>query len=172
MEGKEAEGKAADTWEGEFGVGTSEHAKAAAAGFKIVSMSLRDAEAGRVLWQNKEDWDQWMWSEVGEAHLPADILRCEAVAREVVFSSTELMQDFSITQRILLRGVPIETWFFHFGFVIPGSTNSWEQTIIAAPTGQMLPAHVLSGNAEIETTFRDGEEVIAKCLVRLYYHEA
>lgn len=29
-------------------------------------------------------------------------------------------------------------WKFDFGFVIPGSTNSWQQTIEAAPKNQMV----------------------------------
>jgi hypothetical protein len=36
--------------------------------------------------------------------------------------------------------------FFHFGFVIPGSTNTWEQTIVAAPPDKMLPLEVLRYN--------------------------
>ena len=34
-------------------------------------------------------------------------------------------------------------WFFSFGFVIPGSTNSWQQLIEAAPEAEMMPAEVL-----------------------------
>jgi hypothetical protein len=35
------------------------------------------------------------------------------------------------------------TWLFQFGFVIPGSTNSWQQIIEAAPPDKMLPASML-----------------------------
>lgn len=34
-------------------------------------------------------------------------------------------------------------WFFHFGFVIPGSTNSWQQTIESAGEDRMLAAEDL-----------------------------
>ena len=34
-------------------------------------------------------------------------------------------------------------WNFEFGFVIPGSTNTWQNTIEAAPESQMMPAHIL-----------------------------
>lgn len=35
-------------------------------------------------------------------------------------------------------------WNFSFGFVIPGSTNTWQSVIEAAPESQMLPASVLT----------------------------
>jgi hypothetical protein len=35
------------------------------------------------------------------ADIPSKILDCEAVAREIVFSSRELMDDFRLEQRIL-----------------------------------------------------------------------
>lgn len=34
-------------------------------------------------------------------------------------------------------------WLFQFGFVIPGSTNSWQQIIEAADPDKMLPAEQL-----------------------------
>ena len=34
-------------------------------------------------------------------------------------------------------------WYFDFGFVIPGSTNTWQSLIEAAPESQMMPANVL-----------------------------
>lgn len=36
-----------------------------------------------------------------------------------------------------------EEWFFDFGFVIPGSTNSWQQTIESAGEDRMLSAEDL-----------------------------
>jgi retinal rod rhodopsin-sensitive cGMP 3',5'-cyclic phosphodiesterase subunit delta len=35
----------------------------------------------------------------------------------------------------------IEEWFFDFGFVIPNSTNTWQQ-VIEADEGNMIPAEV------------------------------
>jgi hypothetical protein len=37
----------------------------------------------------------------------------------------------------------VTEWFFEFGFVIPGSTNTWQQTIEAADENSMLPASML-----------------------------
>lgn len=34
-------------------------------------------------------------------------------------------------------------WFFDFGFVIPGSTNTWQSVIEAAAESQMMSASVL-----------------------------
>ena len=53
----------------------------------------------------------------------------------------------------ILAGVCMEEWFFDFGFVIPGSTNSWQSTIEGAGEDAMLPAYLLNGNVTIETSF-------------------
>jgi retinal rod rhodopsin-sensitive cGMP 3',5'-cyclic phosphodiesterase subunit delta len=41
--------------------------------------------------------------------------------------------------------VPSAEWYFQFGFVIPNSTNTWQQTIEAADESRMLPATALDG---------------------------
>ena len=76
-----------------------------------------------------------------------------------------------MTQKVIVFGKVTEEWEFKFGFVIPGSTNTWEQTIVAAPKERMLPASLLSGNLVVETTFTDGDLLVAKTLVRIYYDE-
>lgn len=100
------------------------------------------------------------------ARIPKEILRCRAVSRELVFHSDSIIKKFRLEQRVYLQGVCIEGMpiiliskllfknsyhliylylehFFNFGFVIPGSTNTWEQTIVAAPPDKMLPAEIL-----------------------------
>jgi hypothetical protein len=52
---------------------------------------------------------------------------------------------------------------------MPGSTNTWQQIIEAAPAHKMIPAEVLSGNVTFETCFFDGDEFLCKNVVRLYY---
>ena len=58
--------------------------------------------------------------------------------------------------------VCVSAWKFTFGFVIPMSVNSWEQTIVAADENQMIPAEVLSGNTKIETSFFDDDYLVLK----------
>jgi retinal rod rhodopsin-sensitive cGMP 3',5'-cyclic phosphodiesterase subunit delta len=60
-------------------------------------------------------------------------------------------------------------WCFDFGFVIPGSTNTWQSLIEAAPESQMIPASLLTGNVVIETTFYDADLLVSKSRVRLFY---
>lgn len=43
-------------------------------------------------------------------------------------------------------------WNFDFGFVIPGSTNTWQSIIEAAPENQMMPASVLRFVLPLETS--------------------
>ena len=50
---------------------------------------------------------------------------------------------------------------------MPGSTNTWQQVIEAAD--EMMPAEVLNGNVVIETSFFDGDMLISKCRVRIFY---
>jgi retinal rod rhodopsin-sensitive cGMP 3',5'-cyclic phosphodiesterase subunit delta len=103
------------------------------------------------------------------ARVPAAILQCKAVSREINFTSIQEIQNFRLEQRVFLQGVCMEEWFFVFGFVIPGSTNTWQSTIEAAEQDQMLPAKMLSGNVTMETSFFDDDFLIAKSLVRLFY---
>jgi retinal rod rhodopsin-sensitive cGMP 3',5'-cyclic phosphodiesterase subunit delta len=85
-------------------------------------------------------------------------------------------------------------WQFDFGKVIPNSRNTWSCTIMAAPPDQMLPASLLrcagfsvqppicshlvltvlcslwfSGNVTIETSFYDGQQLVSKSTIRVYY---
>lgn len=69
----------------------------------------------------------------------------------------------------LFKGKCLEEWFFEFGFVIPGSTNTWQSVIEAAPESQMMPANVLTGNVIIETHFFDGDLLVSKSKVKIFY---
>lgn len=127
-------------------------------------MNMADAETGEVLW-NAGEWTDI--SQEREAHLPAKLLECRAVSREINFSSKELIESLSLMQRIKLHGKCIEEWVFQFGFVIPNSTNTWQQTIEAA--AETFPASVLSGNVTIETSFFDGDLLVCCNTVRVWY---
>ena len=51
-----------------------------------------------------------------------------------------------------MQGQVIEEFGFDFGFVMPNTTNSWEQ-VIDADVGQVMPAEVLSGNLIVDPFF-------------------
>lgn len=85
------------------------------------------------------------------------------------FSSVEAIKDFRLEQRIYLGDVCIEEWDFEFGFVIPGSTNSWQSTIEAAPEQEMMDPGEISGLVRVETSFLDGDKLINKSVVRIFY---
>ena len=59
------------------------------------------------------------------------MLECNSVGREITFYSKKPMHNFSIKQVMSMGGQVVEEFQFNFGFVIPGSTNSWEQVIDA-----------------------------------------
>lgn len=130
-------------------------------------MKLRDVDTGTVLWQDNKDFASPDVEH--EAHVPLKILDMRAVSRELNFSSIESMSNFRLDQKVLFKGRIMEEWFFEMGWVSPNTTNTWQSTIEAAPESQMMPAKVLSGNTTIETTFYDGDAIISKSVVRLYY---
>ena len=128
-------------------------------------MNMRDAHTGELQWASEKS--QHFLRGTTEARLPANILSCRAVSREINFSSVEPIHNFRLVQRVLFHGNCIEEWRFQFGFVIPGSTNSWQQVIEAAD--EMLPAESMSGNITIETNFFDDEDFLASSRVVLFY---
>ena len=140
-----------------------------AEGFRINYWTMQDAVSGRILWHSGTDWDEGMFDSELQAHVPADILNCPAVSREINFSSREEMQHFRLEQRVYYKGILMEEWFFDFGFVIPGSTNTWQSTIESAGDGNMLPASLLSGHVQIVTSFFDGPLFVSKSTVRVFY---
>ena len=62
----------------------------------------------------------------------------------------------------------IEELGFEFGFVIPKSTNSWEQ-IIEAEVGLVFPAELLSGNLNVVTKFLSKGTEFARTKYRVFY---
>lgn len=136
-------------------------------GFKLNWMNLRDADNGKILWQSADDLS--IPGVEHEARVPKKILKCRAVSREINFSSKESMEKFRLEQKVLFKGKCLEEWLFEFGFVIPGSTNTWQSVIEAAPESQMMPANVLNGNVVIETRFYDDAILVSTSKVRIFY---
>ena len=149
-----------------IGIAGNEEAKAIIDGFKIKKMMLKDAKSGKIFWECL-DWDMKL-SERTEK-FPAEILKCKRVSRVVEFSSIKKINNFSIKQRVWLFGKKVEELNFKFGFVIPNSTNSWDQTIIAAPPDKMIPINVINGNAIMETIFYDQENIIYRGTIKIIY---
>ena len=137
-------------------------------GFRLNWMNLRDADTGLILWQCnrhlsvRED-DEHI------ARVPHSILNCRAVAREINFSSIEIINNFRLKQKVLLHGRCVEEWDFDFGFVIPDSTNTWQTVMEALPEPQMMPVDVLSGNIVIVTRFFDDDQIIGTSKIRIFY---
>ncbi|PAA50434.1 hypothetical protein BOX15_Mlig011649g1, partial [Macrostomum lignano] len=136
-------------------------------GFKLNWMNLRDGESGKIMWQGSEDLS--LPDSEHEARVPKRILKCKSVSRELNFTSQEQMENFRLEQKIYFKGTVIEEWNFEFGFVIPGSTNTWQSIIEAAPESQMMSASALSGNVLIETLFFDEDLLVSKSRVRVFY---
>ena len=119
--------------------------------------------------------------------LPTKILDCEAVSREVTFHSKKAINNLKVVQHVLIqqntstregaansKWVCIEEWVFTFGFVIPGSTNTWQSIVVAAKDdkgGRVSSSRENMKGVEfiIETNFYDDNQFICKKSVRVRY---
>ena len=96
------------------------------------------------------------------------MLKAEALSREVVFSSTEAIKELKLRQVMYLHDQLVETLEFDFPFVIPGTTNTWEQVIVA-DTKRVMPPEILSGNLRCETYFLSYNTPIHKTEYKIFY---
>ena len=134
-------------------------------GFKVNHMQMKNGDTGEVLWKvNSWDLDKEFHTENITKHL----LECKKVIRNVNFSSEEKIEDLELIQNFYLMGELFESSRFKFGFVIPGSTNDWEQIMIAKEDG-VLPAEVLSGKLQVETLFLVQGNILYKNRILIYY---
>eukprot|EP00586_Coscinodiscus_wailesii_P019125 CAMPEP_0172515912 /NCGR_PEP_ID=MMETSP1066-20121228/271934_1 /TAXON_ID=671091 /ORGANISM="Coscinodiscus wailesii, Strain CCMP2513" /LENGTH=175 /DNA_ID=CAMNT_0013297173 /DNA_START=212 /DNA_END=739 /DNA_ORIENTATION=- len=138
-----------------------------ARGFRILSMNMKDEASGELLWDSGK-WNVNVEEEL-EAKIPRKILKYEAISREINFASSRQISHLKLVQTVLFKGMCIEEWKFDFGFVIRGSINSWQQIIQGAGNSNMMNPDELSGNVVIETVFYDGNDIISRSDVRLYY---
>jgi retinal rod rhodopsin-sensitive cGMP 3',5'-cyclic phosphodiesterase subunit delta len=133
-------------------------------GFKINSMRMKDGSNGKVMWECKE-WD--LSQQNNTENLPKELLQCHEVVREINFSSMESIENLELVQNFYLQDELIESSRFVFGFVIPNSTNNWEQTIEAKD--EMIPSEILSGNLMVETIFLTNGHIITRNNILIYY---
>jgi retinal rod rhodopsin-sensitive cGMP 3',5'-cyclic phosphodiesterase subunit delta len=133
-------------------------------GFKINFMSMKDSTNGNVFWQ-VDDWN--LQDEIKEETLPKELLECKEITREVNFSSKSAIENLELIQNFYLYNELIESSRFFFGFVIPDSTNNWEQVIEAKE--DVIPYQILSGNLIVETVFLTNGNVISRNKVKIFY---
>ena len=134
-------------------------------GFKINLIQMKDGETGKMIWDCKN-------LDLSSPHLTIkiskELLKCKVIKRNVNFSSVEKIEDLELIQNFYLMGELFESSRFKFGFVIPGSTNDWEQIMIAKQDG-VLPVEVLSGKLQVETLFLIQGKVLYKNKILIYY---
>ena len=134
-------------------------------GFKINLIQMKDGDSGKMMWDCK-DWD--LSSSNQTVKISKELLKCKIIKRNVNFSSVEKIEDLELIQNFYLMGELFESSRFKFGFVIPNSTNDWEQIIEAKEDG-VLPAEVLSGKLKVETLFLCEGKIIIKNKILIYY---
>ena len=134
-------------------------------GFTVNYMQMRDGSKGRVMWEVKS-WDLKKANHT--ENITKELLKCKIITRNINFSSKEAIEDLELVQNFYLMGELLESCRFKFGFVIPNSTNDWEQIIEAKEDG-VLPAEILSGKLQCETYFLVQGRVLCKNKILIYY---
>ena len=134
-------------------------------GFKVNHIQMKNGENGEVMWEVKS-WD--LTKKTHKESITKELLKCKKIIRNVNFSSEEKIDELELVQNFYLMGELFESSRFKFGFVIPGSTNDWEQIIIAKEDG-VLPAEILSGKLQVETLFLIQGKILYKNKILIYY---
>ena len=134
-------------------------------GFRVNHMQMKNGENGEVMWEVKS-WD--LTKESHTENITKELLKFKRIIRNVNFSSVEKIDELELVQNFYLMGELFESSRFKFGFVIPGSTNDWEQIMIAKEDG-VLPAEILSGKLQVETLFLIQGRVLYKNRILIYY---
>ena len=134
-------------------------------GFRVNHMQMKDGNNGKVMWEVKS-WD--LNKPDHTENITKELLKCKIIVRNINFSSVEAIDELELVQNFYLMGELFETSRFKFGFVIPGSTNDWEQILLAKEDG-VLPAEVLSGKLQVETFFLIKGRVLYKNKILIYY---
>ena len=134
-------------------------------GLQINNILMKDGLTGKIYWECNH-WD--LNSSSHTANISKDLLNSKVIVRNVNFSSTQQIENLEIYQNFYLLGDPLEHSRFQFNFVIPGSTNDWEQIIHAKEDG-VLPADLLSGKLRVETLFLCEGYVLWRNMVTVFY---
>ena len=125
-------------------------------GIEFNMYRVRDHETNQLLFEVAKDPDQ---PPIDLAMIPPEMedqVRCisydfgseflamPTVATELQFSvGPQPIHSFRMIERFYFRDFLIRSFDFTFGFVIPNSTNTWQQTIEAADESKMIPASLL-----------------------------
>uniref|UniRef100_T1KD33 GMP phosphodiesterase delta subunit domain-containing protein n=2 Tax=Tetranychus urticae TaxID=32264 RepID=T1KD33_TETUR len=145
-----------------------ERSQILAEGFKLHRVSLKDPESKEVLWSTKEDLTKT--KEDFKVHLEKNIHeRTGDIMMEIVFSSTQAMENFNLKKRLLFKNKCLEEWFIEFGEVKEKSAYTWQIMLTSSPDVMNMPFDALSGQLMIESKYCDQELEFHKGLIRVFY---
>eukprot|EP00770_Monocercomonoides_exilis_P004807 MONOS_4784.1-p1 / transcript=MONOS_4784.1 / gene=MONOS_4784 / organism=Monocercomonoides_exilis_PA203 / gene_product=unspecified product / transcript_product=unspecified product / location=Mono_scaffold00132:28374-29061(-) / protein_length=128 / sequence_SO=supercontig / SO=protein_coding / is_pseudo=false len=112
-------------------------------------------------------WDEVLHTD--EMHLEKELLKAKAVQTKYEFTSENEVEELKMEQIMVLGTTPIEYFKFEFGFIIPGSTNTFDSTIHGAGEGKMIPPEMLNGKLKCVIRFLDGEKLLAERIIKVFY---
>lgn len=147
-------------------------------GYRTHSITLRSMETGDVLFEStsffrsfvksRSALDDYRCDMEKKFVLPKRALNSRAILCSIIFSSEESIQNLNCVSDVYLGGAFLERWDSNFGFVIPGSTNTWETCFVRSDTDFIDPS-ISSGNVVFDSILRDGEMPIRQFKLRLFY---
>lgn len=147
-------------------------------GYRIHSITLRSMETGEVVFESTSFFHSFVKSRTAlddyrcdlekKLVLPKRALSSRALLCSIIFSSEESIQNLNCTSDVFLGGGFLEHWESNFGFVIPGSTNTWETCFVRSETDFIDPS-ISSGNVVFDSVFCDGDIPIRQFKLRLFF---
>ena len=143
-------------------------------GLTISDWIIKDAETEEVLYDDRSFFRDYLFKrkdpmdqKARKIVIPRQTLECRAIAINVTVYSEESVQDLNSVSRLYLDGKFVEKWSFSMGFVIPGSTNTWEAFIVKSDAGYLDP-ETLSGHLLVDSVVRDGDLPLLRSNLKIY----
>lgn len=147
-------------------------------GYHAHSITIRSMDTGEVLFESTSFFRSFVKSRTTlddfrcdvekKLVLPKRTVSSRAILCSLTFSSEESIQNFNCSTDVYLAGTFLEHWDTSFGFVIPGSTNTWETCIVRSDT-EFVEPYISSGNVIIDSVLRDGELPLRQFKIRLFF---
>ena len=111
--------------QGEICISKAPRAVRIVEGLQFIEISLHDADTKEFICSLHGNLFDSFFTKEAKLKIPKAVLDCAKLERKVIFRSVHEILNFRMIQKLFLDGRTVEKLNFHFGFVIPGSTNSW-----------------------------------------------
>lgn len=157
--------------EGVIQVNSREKYKNVVSGLKILELSIFCGTSNSKLCSISHREFENVFEEEIQISIPKTLLGYSKVRRCLAFCSRCEIKKLKMVQKVYFKGSVLEKCEFDFGFVIPGSTNNWEQILEIDNEAEspVFDEDKLNGDITVETSFYEHEDLLCKTRCRIYY---